>query len=256
MINKFKTFIWFLRQPKGLTLIANLVKRKTIYRKHEKTRKEAADWCKMKAVDTITGLNILFPDHDAKYVLPENLFPAEFEYARSKFKNTPYKMGGPGNMVMLYNICEYTRAKYVAETGVAYGWSSLSILLSLSRRDGSLLVSTDMPYAKMGNKQYVGIVVPEQLKKNWILIQESDISGLPKAFKKVPYLDVVHYDSDKSYVGRMISYPVLYNKLREGGIFISDDIQDNLYFKQYCDKLGVDPVIISCESKYVGVFIK
>ena len=137
---------------------------------------------------------------------------------------TPFKMGGKGNIDLLYNICEETKAKYVAETGVAYGWSSLAILLSLKNRPGSKLISTDLSYAKMGNEDAVGIVVPKELKSSWTLIQEPDSAGLPKGLKEVPHLDVVHYDSDKSYLGRMNSYPILYNKLRKGGVFISDDI--------------------------------
>ncbi len=119
-----------------------------------------------------------------------------------------------------------------------------------------MLVSTDMPYAKMGNEDFVGIVVPLELKKHWRLIREADISGLPKAFKNIQYLDVVHYDSDKSYLGRMTTYPKLYKKLRSGGIFISDDIQDNLAFKHFCEKMDVKPIIISFQNQFVGVFTK
>ena len=165
-------------------------------------------------------------------------------------------MGGQGNIVLLYNICERIGARFVLETGVAYGWSSLSILLSLKDRDKSLLVSTDMPYAKMGNEDYVGIAVPPGLKNCWKLIREPDISSLPKALSEVPHLDVVHYDSDKSYLGRMMSYPKLYNKLRQGGIFISDDINDNIAFKHFCQKLNKIPVIVPFEDKYVGIIVK
>ena len=113
-----------------------------------------------------------------------------------------------------------------------------------------------MPYAKMGNEDYVGTVVLPKLKTHWQLIRESDISGLPKALKNIPYLDVVHYDSDKSYLGRMITYPKLYNKLRKGGFFISDDINDNLAFKHFCEKHNQTPVVIPFENRYVGVIVK
>ncbi len=117
-------------------------------------------------------------------------------------------------------------------------------------------MSTDMPYAKMGNEKFVGIVVPEALRNYWKLFQESDLSALPKALKLVEYLDMIHYDSDKSYVGRMYAYPLLYHKLRKGGVFISDDIQDNVAFKDFCESLGIEPIVISFEGKYVGVFVK
>ena len=53
----------------------------------------------------------------------------------------PYNLGGEGNLPILYAICESIKASQVIETGVAYGWSSLSILLSISKREGSKLFS-------------------------------------------------------------------------------------------------------------------
>lgn len=245
-----------MKQPKGVNLILNVLKRKTIYRKLESTRPEAEEWCKQHAMDTASAIKKIFPGTDKTYVNPEDAFPREFQFAKHKFETTPYKMGGRGNTALLYNVCEQVQAKYVAETGVAYGWSSLSVLLSLAKRTDSILISTDMPYPKMGNEDFVGIVVSPELKTHWKLIKESDLSGLPKVLKSIPYLDVVHYDSDKSYLGRMASYPKLYEKLRSGGIFISDDIEDNLAFKHFCEKLSITPIIISFEQKFVGVFVK
>lgn len=256
MINRIKTLGWYLRQPKGLSLVLSLIKRKTIYKKRERTREEAGEWCRKHSVETAEAFQKLFPGTQRSYVEPEDVHPDDFQYAQQKADASPFKMGGRGNVGLLFNVCEQVQAKYVAETGVAYGWSSLSILLSLAKRPGSLLVSTDMPYAKMGNDDFVGIVVPQHLKEHWRLIREADISGLPKAFKDVEYLDVVHYDSDKSYLGRMTTYPKLYKKLRAGGVFVSDDIQDNIAFKHFCEKLNLDPVVISFRNQFVGAFIK
>jgi predicted O-methyltransferase YrrM len=256
MLSKFKTFVWLLQQPKGVGLIWNLFLRMTLYKNLENTMDESVAWCTTKAVDTNSALRQLFPDISRNPVDLTVSFPKEFIYAKDKFESTPYEMGGAGNMNLLFNICENIKAKYVLETGVAYGWSSLSVLLSIKNIQDSLLISTDMPYPKMGNEDFVGIVIPNELKKHWRLFQESDLSGLPKAFKLVEQLDVVHYDSDKSYIGRINSYPLLYNKLRKGGIFISDDIQDNIAFKDFCEKLKITPIVISFDDKYVGAFIK
>lgn len=256
MLKKLETLKWYLQQPKGLSLIINLVKRNTIYRSLEKSGDESLEWCSKNALSTKEALQTLFPDKQIHFVNVANVFENEFSGAKAKMAATPFKMGGMGNIDLLYNICELTQAAFVAETGVAYGWSSLSILLSISKRAGSKLISTDMPYAKMGNENYVGIVVPENLKPNWILIQESDTSGLPKGFAKVLYLDVVHYDSDKSYLGRKNTYPILYDKLKKGGIFISDDIGDNMAFKHFCDKMNVKPLIVQFNNQYVGLFTK
>ena len=45
-------------------------------------------------------------------------------------------------MVLLHNICKYFQPKNVLETGVAYGWSTLSILSALKNNNAQLIVLT------------------------------------------------------------------------------------------------------------------
>ena len=72
-----------------------------------------------------------------------------------------------------------------------------------------------MPYPGLNNEKYVGCVVHESLKKNWELMRLPDITGIPLALKKFGNIDLCHYDSDKSYQGRMKSYPILWNALNK-----------------------------------------
>lgn len=185
----------------------------------------------------------------------KSLYEKIFIDAEEKASSVPVKMGGQGNIDLLYYLSEHINATNVIETGVAYGWSSLSLLLSISKRKGKL-ISTDMPYAKMGNEKFVGCVVPDELKESWTIIRRPDISGLPKALKEMPSFDICHYDSDKSYRGRMWAYPKLWKHLRPGGIFISDDIGDNIAFKDFSDSVGQKPYIVNFKNQFVGVLIK
>ena len=59
-----------------------------------------------------------------------------------------------------------------------------------------------MPYPGLDNN-YVGLVIPKNLKENWMLIQDADINALPEALKIQKENDLCHYDSDKYYEGRM-----------------------------------------------------
>ena len=64
-----------------------------------------------------------------------------------------------------------------------------------------------MPYPNRNNEPYVGIVVPKRFQKNWKIIDRPDITGIPLALRLVQNkIDLCHYDSDKSRVGRAISY--------------------------------------------------
>ena len=112
------------------------------------------------------------------------------------------KMGGPGDLDLLFDTVRLTNATKVIETGVAYGWSSLAILHAMSLNKNGALISVDMPYPKMGNEPYVGIVLPDKLKENWHLIREPDRSGLKKAIRlSKGSIDLCHYDSDKKVGG-------------------------------------------------------
>jgi hypothetical protein len=78
---------------------------------------------------------------------------------------------------------------------------------------------------------------------------------------EMPTCDLVHYDSAKSYAGRMFAYPLLWDSLRVGGLFVSDDIDDNLGFTHFCKMLRSKPIVVetlqpSGTTKYVGILKK
>jgi hypothetical protein len=113
-----------------------------------------------------------------------------------------------------------------------------------------------MPYLGQNGDQYVGYVVPEDLRSHWKLFRFADKESLPKIFNENPSFDVVHYDSDKSYDGRIWAYQELYRNLRKGGVFMSDDIGDNSAYQDFCEENKIDTTVVEFEGKYVGVFIK
>ncbi len=253
VISKIKTVFWYLGRPKYYNQLYNLVKLRLFGDRKENTRTLSETWCEHIGLETHEALKIL-TGNDCPEII--NLYPKIFKAAKEIVKNLPVKMGGAGNLTLLYHLCEYSKATNVIETGVANGWSSLAILLSLHKRNNSLLISSDMPYAKMGNEDFVGCVVPNNLKNNWELIRMPDREALPKAFAKIEILDLCHYDSDKTYQGRMWGYPKLWKKLKKGGYFISDDIGDNIAFKDFTDGLGIEPIVAKQGNQFIGIIRK
>ena len=70
------------------------------------------------------------------------------------------------------------------------------------------------------------------------MIRRPDNPGINIALGKAgTKIDLCHYDSDKSWWGRNYAYPILWNSLNFNGLFISDDIQDNLYFAEFVKKI-------------------
>lgn len=167
-------------------------------------------------------------------------------------------MGGPSDINFIYNAVRLLNAKKVIETGVAYGWSSLAILNAFYENNGGLLYSVDMPYPKRNNENYIGVVVPERFRKYWKIIDRPDVVGIPLAIKLIGgQIDVCHYDSDKSAQGRDYAYPILWDALKKGGLFISDDIGDNLSFSKFAETLGAPFCVIHVKGKqYIGAIRK
>ncbi len=253
LIRVSKTFFGYLKRPDlypelGRKIFKNIFNRGSALKGKEKTN----IWAKSQAVSQREAIKKLFGVEMQSFA---ELFPEVMQTAEAKQKSCPVKMGGAGALELIYYACEYTNAKYVVETGVAYGWSSLAALVSLEKRDGKLY-SSDMPYLGQDADQYVGYVVPEKLKKIWKLFRFADRESLPKIFGEHGSFDVVHYDSDKAYEGMTWAYTQLYPQLKKGGVFISDDINDNSAFQDFCEKNGIEPTVVDFEGKYVGVFLK
>ena len=257
ILKPIRTLLWYLRRPRFYPQLLNeiLTKLHAACSNTSHTRKEASAWCQEHAISTNKALRQITGISPLESV--QQQFAETFVEAHKQASQCPVQMGGPGNLDILYYLAEYAAATNVIETGVAYGWSSMALLLSLQKRPGSHLYSTDMPYPGRQNEEYVGCVVPQELRKHWTLIRFPDRQAIPQALNDINGpLDLCHYDSDKSLRGRMWAYPYLWKALRAGGIFISDDIGDNTTFRDFAASLGEEPIVVKTESNFVGILIK
>ncbi|CAA7390390.1 O-methyltransferase [Chryseobacterium fistulae] len=248
-----KVFFAYIKRPNlypelSRKIIKNTINRGNAFKGKEKT----GLWAASQSVSQQDAVMKLFGKDATEF---RKAFGEVLEKAQQSERECPIKMGGAGALELIYYACEFTHAKNVIETGVAYGWSSLAMLLSLKNREGTLY-SSDMPYLDQDGDQYVGYVVPDTLKKSWKLFRFADKESLPKIFEENSSFDVIHYDSDKSYNGRYWAYNELYKHLREGGVFISDDIGDNSAYQDFCEKNNIKTTVVEFQGKYVGVFIK
>lgn len=255
MVSKLKTFFWYLKHPSFYPFLIELVRRKVLNLEEHYQREKAVAYCKKncKTLEEFLAKNSFKTDlvdfhQDQSSLIKE---------AEEKIAAIDIKMGGAGELNLLYNLILNSKPKNVVETGVAYGWSSLSILTALEKNQQGRLVSVDMPYPRMGGEDFVGIAVPQQLRERWKLVRLPDKNGILKALHYLgEKIDICHYDSDKSYAGRKWAYPILWDHLAEGGFFISDDIEDNIAFIEFSESLNRVPDILSIGQKYVGIIKK
>ena len=174
---------------------------------------------------------------------------------KKKFEQS-YEKKGPANLELLYFCSELISAKHILETGVADGWSSLVFLFHISKEKIGKLTSIDLPYLNSLGEYKCGKVVDENFKPFWNLIVKPDTAGINILSNSSSKFDLIHYDSDKSIYGRQKNYPKLWKMLNNGGIFISDDIEDNSAFREFVVSNHLDFSVLKFEGKYVGVVRK
>lgn len=225
-----KSIFWFLGHPcsygECFRQVGLAVKKRVV------RGDDSVEWCKEKAVSIDAVISQLTGEvRDIEWI--------------PSYHNT--------NALLLYNIAEYLEATKVVETGVFRGTSSSAILKSLCKRGGRL-ISTDIPTPELYAEP--GEVVTDDLRAYWKIIQKPDRIALPAALKEFGEIDLAAYDSDKSYNGRMFGYELLWKALRKDGIFVSDDINDNFAFRDFCQGKGLEYLIAENGGRYVGVVVK
>ena len=255
MFSKLKTLFWFLGRPILYPQIWQMIRRRLFLRNDTHRMEETILWCKENAISELEGVSRLLGKPTQELATLRELFPEEMAAAMDRAKQSKVNMGGAGALDFLYHVTKHVQPKGIIETGVAYGWSSLTFLLASAQSEGQLR-SVDMPYPNMGNDEFVGIVVPQEMRNRWKLYRESDRTGIPKAIRDLGQIDIIHYDSDKSYSGRWWAYPQLWEALRPGGLFISDDIHDNSAFREFAEHLQMEPIVVESQEKWVGILQK
>ncbi len=178
--------------------------------------------------------------------------------ANKTLENIKYDLGGGADYPLLYFLTRYLSPNNVLETGVAAGFSSYAILSALQKNGKGTLYSSDFPYFRIKDpEKYIGIVVEENLKKNWNLFIDGDENNLPKIFKKVKNIDIFSYDSDKTYLARSKTLTKVSKFLSENSVIIMDDIQDNSFFYDYIKENNISNwKVFEFHNKYLGIIGK
>ena len=173
MKEKFLTLIWFFSRPTFYRHGFDLFLRK--FRKNFDSSfysDQARDWAKQQTVSVEEALKKIGLIAEGQTI--PSIDEILISEASSLASTSKVEMGGAGDIHLIYATALLSGSKMAIETGVAYGWSSLSILAALKKIPGSLLVSVDMPYPKMNNEDSVGIAIPIEFKKYWQLLREPD----------------------------------------------------------------------------------
>jgi hypothetical protein len=104
--------------------------------------------------DALTAVALFDREQGVLPSIADDLLAEANELAR----RSSVQMGGAGDIDLIYAAVILSGSTRAVETGVAYGWSSLAILAALENLGKGRLISVDMPYPKIGNEEFVGIV--------------------------------------------------------------------------------------------------
>jgi len=219
-------------------------------RRTEKAK--ALAWCREETED-VTSYAV---ELDAESWHEAQSYAAEARLVASpKLAALDAKLGGGGHYPLLYFLVRHSRAKTVVETGVAAGFSSHAILSALEANQEGILWSSDLPYLRLKDPaKYIGCLVDEPtLRARWRLYLEGDALNLIEILRGCGPIDLISYDSDKTYQGRKEAIQRLFPRLSQGGNVLMDDIQDNMFFRDFVERQNLEHHIFEFEGKYVGL---
>src|SRR5258707_8290033 len=96
---------------------------------------------------------------------------------------------------LCYGVVRAMRPKTVAETGVCYGVTSAHLLAALGGNGEGHLYSIDLPPLGKNNDDYVGWLVPDELRKRWTLRRGTSRRLLRPMLKELGNIDLFVHDS-------------------------------------------------------------
>ncbi len=229
---------------------------KKIFKRLEKnTSYEATQWAKNNISHNTEQLCKLIDSKLYNKILPD--ISAIEKDANKNLLKLNISIGGASNYVLLYFLVRKLAPNNVVETGVAGGWSSLFILRALKKNGKGKLYSSDFPYFRLEEpEKYIGYLAKNEInKKDWYLDIRGDDVAIPEILKRVgdEKIDLIHYDSDKSYSGRDNVLKRLKPKINNKTIIIFDDIQNNLHFKNLIKTNKKNYFILEFQGKYLGI---
>ena len=165
-------------------------------------RAAAIKWCANRALDREELSQVLRFEFALEDI--EELFPDRLSAANAAFQDCPVNFGGAGPMDLLYSVASPIDARRVLETGVAFGSSSLALLLATreSGEEHASFWSMDFLHFSVCDRRRIGAAVPRSLRPRWHLITAADRQGLSGALGHCSPLDLAHYDSDETLGGR------------------------------------------------------
>ena len=242
---------FIIKSPKRVLELFHKVNERLFDRSSTLKKEELDKWLKENAADLEPHLIKI---DSALWDEAQNFYKEFDQRAKEKLKEIPFAMGGGGHYPLLYFLVRRLKPGVVVETGVSSGFSTQAILKAMQINGSGKLYSSDFPLFRVKDpEKYIGVLVDEELKKDWKLFIEGDRISLPKICSEIDHIDIFHYDSDKSYKGREFALKTIGPKMDKKSLIIFDDIHNNSHFYDYVRENNITNYkVFFFINKYVG----
>jgi predicted O-methyltransferase YrrM len=156
----------------------------------------------------------------------------------------------PKTLSLLEELISLQKPQIIVETGIANGASTRTILAALERKQlsGARLFSCDIDET----------VATLDLKENpqFVFVHIKSKEDFSNLVNRLDSIDFFYHDSDHSYSYQLFEYSTIWQKLSDGGVLMSDDINWSYAFLDFCASVGKVPWVLSDTQKYSGFIQK
>lgn len=142
----------------------------------------------------------------------------------------------PAVAKLAYAMVRLFKPMHVVETGVAYGVTSAFILQALEVNGRGVLHSIDLPPLKPMADEFVGALIPADLKHRWTLHRGVSKRILPGLLRKLGQVDIFIHDSLHTYRNIRRELCLVQPHLADNGVLLADDVEGNAACLQWMNR--------------------
>jgi len=155
---------------------------------------------------------------------------------------------------LCYALVRALRPATVLETGVAYGMSSSFIAKALSVNGEGELHSVDRPAVQPGVEDYIGALVPDQLRSRWTLHRGTSRRLLPHLLPELGGVSLFVHDSQHTYRNVTWELRTVTPHLTRPAAVLVDDTAGTRAFEHWVERTrpAFSAVV---ENQWVGVAV-
>jgi len=155
---------------------------------------------------------------------------------RSLPSDAPFALHHNGDFSLAqlcYLLVRLMRPKAVVETGVCYGVTSAFLLQALRVNGTGCLHSLDLPPLGKAGDDFVGWLIPQDLRSNWRLHRGRSVDLLPDLVRQLGEIDIFLHDSLHTYRNMIREFEIVTPFLSAQSVVVADDVEGNAAFKEW-----------------------